>query len=227
MSDAVRQARHALAEIAQAWPHLDDAKDASLRRGRQPRRMGAVAAATLDDLIRVGRGDRLDQQRAGRYPLPASPTPVALDVVDAEQLVRATLIELSWIAASVLRGRGFGWPPLTVTVDNASAFLRVAVAHVPAHLQRDTADLLTEAARQLRAALDLDVCDDEATIGGRLWVTARRAEHYLPGVKAINVRDWARRGLVVDEHGHDRSLMSDGRRWYPLADLRRARASTA
>lgn len=221
--DAVRQTRHALHQIREAWPYLDDAKDASLRTTRDRRPMGAIAIATLDDLVRAERGDRLGQQRAGRYPLLNAPAPAALDVVDAEQLARGTLVELSWLAASALRGRGFGWPPLQVTPTNAAHFLAAAVPHLGDQLARDTADLLTEAARVLRLALHLDVQDDEAVVDGRLWVTAKRAEHYLPEAKPTNVRDWARRGLVVDAQGNNRSVISDGRRWYPLADLRRAR----
>lgn len=221
--DAVRQARYALAQLAEAWPYLDDAKDATLRRGRSVRHLGAVAAATLDDLIRAERGDRLAGERRRLVPLPPMPTPLALDVVDAEQLAIATLVELSWLAASALRGRGFGWPPLHVTPHNASAFLVVALAHVGEALARDMADLLTESATALRAALGLDDHEeDRIHLHGIVWVTARRAEHELPGVTAANVRDWHRRGLVVDQHGNDRSLLSDRRRWYPLADLWRA-----
>lgn len=222
--DAVRQTRHALAQIREAWPYLDDAKDASLRKGRpEPRPMGTEARLTLDDLIRAERGDRLAQQRAGRYPLPPAPAPVALDVVDAEQLVRATLVELSWLAASALRTRGFGWPPLQVTPANATDFLAAAVPHLADQLARDTADLLTDAALALRAALGLDIREDETVIDGRLWITAKRAEHYLPDAKPHNVHDWYRRGLVIDANGNNRSVISDRRRWYPLADLRRAR----
>lgn len=223
-ADAVRQARHALQQLTDAWPHLADAKDTTLRRGHpEPRRMGAATAATLDTLIRAERGERVLAERQRRVPLPPMPTPAALDVLDAEATAVGVLIELSWIAASTLRTRQFGWPPLHVTPANASAFLHLAVAHVSTTLAHDMADALTHAATQLRAALRLDENEDERIhLHGLTWITARQAERELPGVTSANIRDWHRRGLIVDQHGNDRSLLSDGRRWYPLADLWRA-----
>lgn len=223
--DAIRQTRHALAQIAEAWPYLADAKDAALRRRQvDPRPMGADARMTLDALVRAERDDRLlAVQRYGRMgALPASPAPVALDVVDAQTLTATTMRDLAWLAANVLRGRGFGWPPIQITLEGTRDFLAIAVAHVSPQQARDMADHLVDAARQLRASLSLDERDDEQEIDGELWVTAYRAEHYLEGAKATNVRDWHRRGLVVDEQGVDRSLLSDRRRWYPLVDLDRA-----
>ena len=225
--DAVRQVHHSLGELAEAWTYLDDdALDAASRRRRHdPRPMGAGAAATLADLIRVEREARVPNARKGYIPLPATPSPAALDVVDAEAFAMSALLELSWLAASMLRGRGFGWPPLQITRDNAAAWLHLAVRHVPDSLAREMADLLADAAAQLRAVLGIDVRDDEVVIDGRMWVTAHRAQARVEGAKPHNVRDWHRRGLVVDEHGRDRSVLSDRRRWYPLADLRRAKAA--
>ncbi len=229
--DAIRQTRHALAQIAEAWPYLVDAKDAATRRRRtDPRPMGAEARLTLDALVRAERDDRLlAVQRYGRMgALPASPAPVALDVVDAQAHAAATMRDLAWLAANVLRGRGFGWPPITITLAGTRDFLAIAVAHVSPQQARDMADQLVDAARQLRAALDLDVREDEAYIrlGDHLvlFVTAHSASQRLEGVHPTNVRDWHRRGLVVDEHGADRSLLSDRRRWYPLPDVERAAA---
>lgn len=228
-ADAVRQTRHALTQIAEAWPYLPDAKDTALRRRRpDPRPMGAEARLTLDALVRAERDDRLlAVQRYGRMgALPASPAPVALDVVDAQALAVRTMVELAWLAANVLRNRGFSWPPLAFTLDATRDFLAIAVAHVGPGLARDMAAQLVDAARQLRAALDLDVRDDEAWIETEtevvLFVTAYRASQILEGVNPANVRDWHRRGLVVDEHGADRSLLSDRRRWYPVDDIERA-----
>lgn len=220
--DAIRQTHHALTQIAEAWPYLPDAKDAALRRRRSdPRPMGADARLTLDHLVRAERGDRLNH-RGSLGALPAAPAPVALDVVDAQALAVATMTELAWLCANTLRGRGFGWPPITITLRGTRDFLTIAVAHVRPPLARDMATLLVDAARQLRAALHLDERDDEQEIDGELWVTAYRAGHYLDGVQPTNVRDWRRRGLAVDEHGVDRSVMSDGKRWWPLADLAEA-----
>jgi hypothetical protein len=227
--DAIRQTRHALTQITEAWPYLPDAKDTALRRRQpDPRPMGADTRLTLDALVRAERDDRLlAAQRDGRMgALPASPAPVALDVVDAQTDAAATMRDLAWLAANVLRSRGFGWPPLTITLQNTRDFLHIAVAHVGPNFARDMAAQLVDAATQLRAALDLDVREDEAHVllDGKLvlFVTAYRAGHHLDGVYATNVRDWHRRGLVVDEHGADRSLMSDRRRWYPLPDIERA-----
>lgn len=64
-------------------------------------------------------------------------------------------------------------------------------------------------------------------VSGEWWVTAARGAYLLgPDVTPALVRDWRRRGLVVDEHGLDRSRLSAGRRWYPLADLQRAESGT-
>lgn len=64
-------------------------------------------------------------------------------------------------------------------------------------------------------------------VGGEWWVTATcGADRLGPDVTAALVRDWRRRGLVVDERGHDRTRLARGRRWYPLADLQRAEAGT-
>ncbi|GAA1026858.1 hypothetical protein GCM10009557_06060 [Virgisporangium ochraceum] len=229
--DAVRQTRHALTQITEAWPFLPDAKDAALRRRRpDPRPMGAEARLTLDALVRAERDDRLlAVQRYGRMgALPASPAPVALDVVDAQALTAVTMRDLAWLAANVLRGRGFGWPPITITLHGTRDFLTIAVGHVGPSLARQMADDLVDCARQLRAALDLDVRDDQVWIqlGDErvLFVTAHRAGHHLDGVHATNVRDLHRLGRVVDEDGADRSLLSDRRRWYPLPDVERAAA---
>lgn len=224
---SVDRVRLALTQIAEAWPYLADAKDAALRRRRpEPRQLGARAALTLDDLIRAERGDRVLGERARRVPQPAMPTPAALDVVDAEAVAATALRDGAYLAASYLRGawrRGTGWwTPTWMSPLGAGAYLWRALDWLGPVLVDDLAVMLGQAAGTLRGALLLDQSDDQVWHDGELWVTAEGVRPHLPDMTADNVRDWQRRGLIVDQAGVDRSRIGAGRRWWPLRDVRRA-----
>lgn len=223
MSNVVRIARCHLDRLAAAWPMLDDHRDNTLtRRSPTTRHLGRAAALTLDDLIRVERGGRLSNERKGLHPLPASPTPVDLGLLDAEQLTVGALVELSWLAASTLRTRNLGWPPIVQDVPTMIAWLRLTVAMVPANLAQATADGLGAAWSALETALGLGATDEQIWHSGDLWVTALRGAELLH-ITAATIRQWHARRYIVDQHGNDVTLLRAGRRWYPMRALRATR----
>ncbi len=220
----VHRVHQALARLRAAWPLLHDLRDAATARRRpEPRTMGRATQASLDTLLRLEREERAGRQARLSAP---SPAPADLDVIEAEQHATIVLRDLCWLSANMLRGPwlpGPGWwtMPHPWTVSRALYALHHAAPWWPAALAVDAAYDLGQAATGLEQAVQLDRRDDELRIAGETWVTTARGAERL-GVSVDNVRDWDRRRLVVDQDGHDRSVMSAGSRWYPLADLRRA-----
>lgn len=221
---AVQRAHTALARITTTWPLLEPAKDATLAKRRpEPRAMGKTTSASLDALLKAERGERLTAGHTVTCSAPSA-APLDLAVTDAEALVVTTLRDLAWLAASTLRTKRLGWPALQWSVPVACDFLRLAVTHVSPPLAADMATQLGQAQRALEAALQLDRHDDQLYRNGLWWVTTAGAARRL-GVSPDNVRDWHRRGLAVDEHGHDHSIAlggTGGTRWHRLTDIQRA-----
>lgn len=150
---AVERIRLACAQIVEAWPHLDAARDSTLARSATGgRTLTARAALTLDDTIRAERGGRLFNERHGYVPLPAAAAPVNVHVVDAERAATETLRDLAWLAASHLANQKWGWPPLHQAIPgDPCAFLTCAAPHLGGTARPVATELAATASRLFRA----------------------------------------------------------------------------
>lgn len=170
---AVERIRVACAQIIEAWPYLNAARDATMSRSPGSGRvLTARAALTLDDVIRAERGGRLFNERHGHVPLPATAAPVNVHIVDVERAATETLRDLAWWAASHLAGQGWGWPPLRPTIPgDPCAFLTCAAKHLGGIARPAGAELASTATRLFRA-VGLD--EQWHQVGHRCPVCKRR-----------------------------------------------------
>lgn len=159
MSDptTAQTARLAIGHILEAWPYLDEARQAALRRER-PRRGPLTAAqrAELDALVRAERLDRLGQQRRGLVPQPAVAAPARVAIIDAEVHTRQTLVDQVYAVAEQLGTNRWWWlPALDGPVPSLAMWLDLHVDDLDANQGTRLAGTLNQTAQQLLSALRL------------------------------------------------------------------------
>lgn len=198
---ALQQARLHIGHIRTAWPHLEDARDATLRRqARVTATISAKAAETRDAELRAERADR---EHAERYrALPAAPVPANLALVDAEVDAHATVVATIWAVRSDLRQWSRIVPDIPAPFHGKLSWLTGGLGYTSPDVVDQAARDLTTTARRLTTVLGRRLDDDWNPNGRRCPACTQRS--LFAWTVSTDTREWTVecRGQVTDDRGH-------------------------
>lgn len=171
---ALQAARLALGQIRMCWPLLADARTTRTPRSSAP--LSAARRAAQDELVRAERADREAEQTYRA--LAASPAPLNLVVVDAEQATQDAITVTYWAIRNDLRQWSSSiarWPSLIIA--SQLTWLTGMLEHTAAHVVDQAAADLTNAVRQLAAVAGVRLDDDWRPLGRRCPNCGLRSLH--------------------------------------------------
>lgn len=168
---ALQAARLHIGQIRATWPMLEDARTTRITRPHLA--LSGRAAASRDEDLRAERADR-DAAIAYRA-LAASPAPLALAVLDAENEAITLLADLTWRIRSDLRQWSTVLETPPTDVDGRLTWLTTHLADTTPELVATAAGELRTAARAVMAAAGHQDADDWRPSGKRCPVCGQRS----------------------------------------------------